>query len=95
MDTNTFSEWLREPVMALTRVSRLVVVFGSSLAMLGLMMASVDPEIQYSVDEIIDNPDKYQDSQVFVRGIVSFDSINSEEAEFILEGVSGSILVDF
>ncbi|MEC7708201.1 MAG: cytochrome c maturation protein CcmE [Candidatus Thermoplasmatota archaeon] len=95
MDTNTFSEWLREPVMALTRVSRLVVVFGSSLAMLGLMMASVDPEIQYSVDEIIDNPDKYQDSQVFVRGVVSFDSINNEEAEFILEGVSGSILVDF
>jgi|TARA_B100001996_G_scaffold211339_1_gene162209 cytochrome c-type biogenesis protein CcmE len=81
--------------MALTRVSRLVVVFGSSLVVLGLMMASVDPEIQYSVDEIMDDPDKFHESQVFVRGVVSTGSLNNEEASFILEGVTGSILVDF
>ena len=81
--------------MALTRISRLIVVFASSLAILGLMMASVDPEIQYSVDEIMDDPDQFQDSQIFVRGVVSEGSIDNAKTIFTLEGINGAILVDF
>ena len=81
--------------MALTRISRLAIVFSASLAVLGLMMASVDPEIQYSVDEIMEEPERFQDNQIFVRGGVSIDSMDYEEMRFILEGVSGEIFVDF
>ena len=81
--------------MALTRISRLAIVFGASLAVLGLMMASVDPEIQYSVDEIMEDPERFQDNQIFVRGVVSIDSMDNEEMRFILEGVTGEIYVDF
>ncbi len=81
--------------MALTRLSRLAVVFGSSMAVLGLMMASVDPEIQYSVDEIMEDPEGFMDSAVFVRGVVSHDSMNNADKIFILEGISNEIFVDF
>ena len=94
-DTNTFSKGPSESLMALTRISRLAIVFGASLAVLGLMMASVDPEIQYSVDEIMDDPERFQGNQIFVRGVVSIDSMNNEEMRFILEGVTGEIFVDF
>ena len=94
-DTNTFSKGLPEKLMALTRISRLSIVFGASLAVLGLMMASVDPEIQYSVDEIMEEPERFQGNQIFVRGVVSIDSMDNEEMRFILEGVTGEIYVDF
>ncbi len=81
--------------MALTRISRLAIVFGASLAVLVLMMASVDPEIQYSVDQIMEEPERFQDSQIFVRGVVSVDSMDNGEKKFVLEGVSGEIIVDF
>ena len=94
-DTNTFSKGPSESLMALTRISRLAIVFGAALAVLGLMMASVDPEIQYSVDEIMDEPERFQGNQIFVRGVVSIDSMDNEEMRFILEGVTGEIYVDF
>ena len=80
--------------MALTRISRLSIVFGASLAVLGLMMASVDPEIQYSVDEIIEEPEKFQGSTIFVRGVVSMNSMDNEQMRFILEGVTSSAASD-
>ena len=94
-DTNTFSKGPSESLMALTRISRLSIVFGASLAVLGLMLASVDPEIQYSVDEIIEEPEKFQGSTIFVRGVVSMNSMDNEQMRFILEGVTGEIFVDF
>jgi len=81
--------------VALTRISRLVIVFCSSLAVLGLMMASVDPEIQYSVDEIMDEPLKFKDDHIFVRGFVSPDTLDNQEMSFILKGVTDEIFVDF
>jgi len=94
-DTNTFSKGLPELLVALTRISRLAIVFGASLAVLGLMMVSVDPEIQYSVDEIMEEPEKFQGSRIFVRGVVSADSMDNEQMRFTLEGISGEIFVDF
>ena len=58
-------------------------------------MASVDPEIQYSVDEIMDEPVKIQDGHIFVRGAVSPDSLDNQEMTFILKGVTDEIFVDF
>ncbi|MBU38739.1 MAG: hypothetical protein CMA59_04370 [Euryarchaeota archaeon] len=81
--------------MALTRISRLAVVFGASLAVLGLMMATVDPEIQYTVDEIMEEPEKFHGNQIFVRGVVSIDSMDEDQMRFILEGLTGEIIVDF
>ena len=94
LGTSTFSQVVNI-FMALTRISRLTIVFVSSLVVLALMMASVDPEIQYSVDELMDDPRKFEESSVFVRGIVSPDSMNYDDLIFILSGNSHEILVNF
>lgn len=81
--------------MSLTRTTRLAIVFGASITILGLMMISVDPEIQYTVDEIMTEPEKFEDGDVFVRGIVSVGTFSVENLEFILEGSNDRIMVDF
>jgi len=80
--------------VALTRIWRLAVVFASSLAILGLMMASVDPEVQYSVDELMDDPGKFNEKDVFVRGVVSPGTFSVDDLVFLLEGSDDMVLVD-
>ena len=81
--------------MGLSRTRRLSIVFGASFAVFALMMISVNPEIQYSVDEIMSDPTEFENQDVFVRGVVSSGSLNSEEMIFILEGIDFNIIVDF
>ena len=81
--------------MGLTRMKRLSIVFGASFVVLALMMISVNPEIQYTVDDIMANPTDFEDQDVFVRGVVSVGSIDSDEMVFVLEGINFSIIIDF
>ena len=59
------------------------------------MMVTVDPVVQYTVDDLMSEPEKFQDSDIFVRGVVSEGSVSQEGMTFNLEGISMSILVDF
>tara|TARA_B100000131_G_scaffold237366_1_gene229428 strand:- start:502 stop:900 length:399 start_codon:yes stop_codon:yes gene_type:complete len=86
---------LSEVIVAATRTTRLMVVFAASVASLLLMMITVDPEVQYSVDEVMDDPTRLERSEVFVRGEVSSESLFSGDNLFILNGTSSSIFVDF
>ena len=45
--------------MALTRTNRLLAVGGSILVLVVMMLATVDPQTQYFVDEVMDNPDDF------------------------------------
>ena len=81
--------------MAGTRTTRLAIVFASSVAALVLMMVTVDPVVQYTVDDLMSEPEKFQDSDIFVRGVVSEGSVSQEGMTFNLDGISMSILVDF
>jgi len=78
-----------------TRTTRLAIVFASSVAALVLMMVTVDPVVQYTVDDLMSEPEKFQDSDIFVRGVVSEGSVSQEGMTFNLDGISMSILVDF
>ena len=60
--------------MAGTRRTRLALVFLSSIAAFTLMMLSVDPQTQYTVDELMSSPNDFQDSEVFV-GVVANGSV--------------------
>ena len=81
--------------MQLTRLSRLVVVFGTSIAIFGLMMVTVDPQVQYTVDEIMREPERFDGESIFVRGIVLPGTMNYDELVFTLQGSTETLIVNF
>ena len=54
--------------MATTRGKRLVVVGLGLIALIALMYVNVDPEVQYTVDEIMDSPEDYTSEEINLRG---------------------------
>ncbi len=95
MDTNTFRDSLPESVVQLTRLTRLLVVFGTSIAIFGLMMVTVDPQVQYSVDEVMSEPERFERDNIFVRGIVLPGSMDYDDLVFTLKGTTEELIVDF
>ena len=53
--------------MTLSRTNRLLAVGGSILVLVVMMLATVDPQTQYFVDEVMENPDDFE-GQVHLRG---------------------------
>ncbi|MBH33231.1 MAG: hypothetical protein CMB75_02385 [Euryarchaeota archaeon] len=94
-DTNTFRDSPLENTVQLTRLSRLLVVFGTSIAIFGLMMVTVDPQVQYSVDEVMSEPERFEQEKIFVRGIVLPGSMDYDELVFTLQGSTETLIVDF
>ena len=95
MDTNTFRDSLPESVVQLTRLTRLLIVFGTSIAIFGLMMVTVDPQVQYSVDEVMSEPERFERDNIFVRGIVLPGSMDYDDLVFTLKGTTEELIVDF
>ncbi len=81
--------------MQLTRLSRLLIVFGTSIVIFGLMMVTVDPQVQYSVDEIMSEPGRFEGEKIFVRGIVLPGTMNYDELVFTLQGNTETLIVNF
>ena len=81
--------------MQLTRLSRLLIVFGTSIAIFVLMMVTVDPQVQYSVDEVMSEPERFEQEKIFVRGIVLPGSMDYDELVFTLQGSTETLIVDF
>ena len=55
--------------MNTTRRSRLLFVGAIMLGLIGLMFLSVDPQVQYTVDEVMDSPEEFSSEEVNIRGI--------------------------
>ena len=81
--------------MQFTRLSRLLIVFGTSIAIFGLMMVTVDPQVQYSVDEVMSEPERFEGENIFVRGIVLPGTMDYDALVFTLQGSTETLVVDF
>lgn len=81
--------------MATTRGKRLVVVGLGLIALIALMYVNVDPEVQYTVDEIMDSPEDYTSEEINLRGTVLEGSWDEESKVFILKGIEAELFVDF
>ena len=81
--------------MQLTRLSRLLIVFGTSIAIFALMMVTVDPQVQYSVDEVMSEPERFEGENIFVRGIVLPGTMDYDALVFTLQGSTETLVVDF
>tara|TARA_S200000501_G_scaffold101508_1_gene94986 strand:- start:12 stop:395 length:384 start_codon:yes stop_codon:yes gene_type:complete len=80
--------------MALTRTNRLLAVGGSIIVLVVMMLATVDPQTQYFVDEVMENPEDFE-GQVHIRGEVANNSVDSENYTFLLLGIEYELFVDF
>jgi len=78
-----------------TRRSRLLFVGAIMLGLIGLMFLSVDPQVQYTVDEVMDSPEEFSSEEVNIRGIVKNESIDNSSSTFLLQGSESKILVSF
>ncbi|MBC64546.1 MAG: hypothetical protein CMB15_02795 [Euryarchaeota archaeon] len=82
--------------MATTRFRRLVVVSLGLVALISLMLISVDPEVQYTVDEVMESPEDFTSDEIHLRGTVLEGSVDDELKIFILSGndESAQLFVD-
>ena len=80
--------------MTLSRTNRLLAVGGSILVLVVMMLATVDPQTQYFVDEVMENPEDFE-GQVHLRGKIANGSIDSENYTFTLMGIEHGLFVDF
>ena len=65
------------------------------IALIALMYVNVDPEVQYTVDEIMDSPEDYTSEEINLRGTVLEGSWDEESKVFILKGTEAELFVDF
>ena len=80
--------------MSATRSTRLLIVGVALAALILLMLISVDPEVQYTVDEIMESPDDFTNEEVHLRGTVMQGSVDDVGKIFILSGTEAQIFVD-
>ena len=74
--------------MATTRARRLVVVGLGLIGLVTLMLISVDPEVQYTVDEVMSSPEDFTSDEIHLRGTVLEGSVDDESKIFILVGTN-------
>ena len=73
----------------------MLIVFGTSIAIFALMMVTVDPQVQYSVDEVMNDPERFERENIFIRGIVLPGSVDYDELVFTLQGSTEELIVNF
>lgn len=81
--------------MVTNKFTKLLIIGVSMFSLLFLMLLSVDPDIQYSVDDIMKDPDEYDNLDIFVRGEVVNSSLSLSENFFNISGITYVIPVDY
>lgn len=80
--------------MGLSRRLRLGLVGLFVIAALGAVLLGNEPEVQYSVDEVMSAPEEHNDGQLHLRGVVGVGSFDSQNSTFIITGSSHNLTVD-
>jgi|TARA_Y100001949_G_scaffold125612_1_gene107298 cytochrome c-type biogenesis protein CcmE len=72
-----------------------MVLVGACLAALvGLMFLSIEPQTQYSIDEVMSSPTSHE-GDVHLRGQVEIGSVDTSSFSFELVGQTHSLQVDY
>ena len=76
----------------LTRNNRLIIIGVILLILTSLMFLNVDKDYQYSVDELMESPENFENDNVHLRGevVIRTDEYNL----FLLSGEVEEILID-
>jgi cytochrome c-type biogenesis protein CcmE len=79
--------------MALSRLNRLLVIGLFTVAAFGMVLLGNEPEIQYTVDEVMKTPSQHS-GDVHLRGTVIIDSYDPATRTFTLGGGLHNLTID-
>ena len=82
-------------IVGITRGKRLIIVLLSFSVIISLMFISIRPQIQYSVDEIMQSPNDFENTEIFIRGEVMKNSIDYDNMTFQLNGSNEYLIIDY
>ena len=72
---------------------RILVTFGMVAALMGLMLISVEPEVDLSVDQLMESPEEYEGETLRLHGTVQ--SLDRGYQTLILAGEKNFISIDY
>ena len=72
---------------------RILVTLGLIAALFGLMLISIEPEIDLSVDQLMESPEEYEGETFRLHGTVQ--SMDMGNQSIILEGENATIHIDY
>ena len=72
---------------------RILVTLGLIAALFGLMLISIEPEIDLSVDQLMEAPEEYEGETFRLHGTVQ--SMDTGNQSIILEGENSAIHIDY
>ena len=72
---------------------RILVTIGILAALIGLMFITVEPEVDLSVDQLMESPEQYEGDTFRLHGSVL--SMNMNNDSLSLQGVNHTIMIDF
>ena len=72
---------------------RILVTMGLIAALMGLMFITVEPEIDLTVDQLMDSPEQYDGETLRLHGAVL--SLDMNNNSLILEGEIETITIDY
>ena len=72
---------------------RILVTLGLIVALSGLMLISVEPEIDLSVDQLMEAPSEYEGETFRLHGTVQ--SMDMENQSITLEGENATVRIDY
>ena len=72
----------------------MVLVGACMAALVGLMFLSIEPQTQYSIDEVMSAPDSHE-GDIHLRGQVAIGSVDTSSTSFELIGQTHSLQVDY
>ena len=72
---------------------RILITFGLIAALMGLMLISVEPEVDLSVDQLMESPGEYEGETLRLHGTV--ESLDRGNQTLILVGETDSISIDY
>jgi cytochrome c-type biogenesis protein CcmE len=71
-----------------------MVVIGMLAAVTGLMLLGSEPEIDLTVDELMESPETYEGESFRIHGAIIEGSINYTSGTLIIEGENASVTID-
>ena len=72
---------------------RILVTMGLIAGLMGLMFISVEPEVDLSVDQLMESPEEYDGETLRLHGNIL--SLDLDNQTLILEGAKDTISIDF